>query len=441
MTSEIGEYARYVLRNLIDSLEQPYDAPVFAESGLLYLSDGLAEGSDAIPHADLERLRGEDLSATGSTTLVGGMIDRLLRTEGLGTLEPDLLHALLLLQRRDPALQRRVIRFLRCEPLSAYEQRLLGGLGTAHRARRPVAHDPPARHDRVRAPARVARAAGRSGRGHRARWAHRDPAAAGDRRAAGDRGLGAVGGGRDGVPRRRLHGGTRTAVALARRSDRARSAADPARDPAPARGDRGDAGAPARSPVLDFRRRAAGRRRAVPVHRRSDRRGHAVSRARRDREVRRVSRGVRRGRRAGIGAKPRQADCLRQPAGDHRPRPAVERRSRGRGWCPRGRCRDPRAGRRCDPRRRTGARPRPRDRSRCHVADGREQGARQARARGVQRCRPGRPALEPAVGAARIRRHRRRADRAAQLGLPVQAEDQDLASRSASSSPRADAPS
>ena len=41
MTSEVGDYARYVLRNLIDSLEQPYDAPDFAESGLLYLSDGL----------------------------------------------------------------------------------------------------------------------------------------------------------------------------------------------------------------------------------------------------------------------------------------------------------------------------------------------------------------------------------------------------------------
>ncbi len=128
MTSEVGEYARYVLRNLVDSLERPYDAPVFAESGLLYLSDGLAEGRDAIPHEDLERLRTEDLSGDELDTLVGGMIDRLLRTEGLGQLEPDLLHALLLLQRRDPALQRRVIRFLRCEQLSAYEQRLLGGL-------------------------------------------------------------------------------------------------------------------------------------------------------------------------------------------------------------------------------------------------------------------------------------------------------------------------
>ncbi|MGN6104047.1 MAG: hypothetical protein ACTHU0_02990, partial [Kofleriaceae bacterium] len=128
MTSEVGDYARYVLRNLIDSLERPYDAPVFGESGLLYLSDGLAEGRADVPREQLERLRGDELEGDQLDELVGRIVDRILRTEGLGHLESDLVHALLLLQRRDAALQRRVIRFLRCEPLSGYEQRLLGGL-------------------------------------------------------------------------------------------------------------------------------------------------------------------------------------------------------------------------------------------------------------------------------------------------------------------------
>ena len=128
MTSEVGDYARYVLRNLIDSLEQPYDAPDFAESGLLYLSDGLAEGRGNIPAVDLERLRSDELAGDELDALLGGMVDRILRADGLDHLESDLVHALLLLQRRDPALQRRVIRFLRCEPLTSYEQRLLGGL-------------------------------------------------------------------------------------------------------------------------------------------------------------------------------------------------------------------------------------------------------------------------------------------------------------------------
>ena len=32
MTSEVGDYSRYVLRNLIDSMERPYDAPALSES-------------------------------------------------------------------------------------------------------------------------------------------------------------------------------------------------------------------------------------------------------------------------------------------------------------------------------------------------------------------------------------------------------------------------
>jgi adenylylsulfate kinase-like enzyme len=129
MSTEVSDYARYVLRNFIDSIERPYDAPTLSESGLLYLSNGLAEGNVEHPRAELEALRsGADLGGEDLNALVGGMVDRILRTEGLQTLEPNLLHALLLLQRRDAAIQRRVIQFLRCESLTAHEQRLLGGL-------------------------------------------------------------------------------------------------------------------------------------------------------------------------------------------------------------------------------------------------------------------------------------------------------------------------
>ena len=138
MTSEIGDYARYVLRNLIDSLERPYDAPELAESGLLYLSDGLAEGCGSIAAPELDRLRNAELAGAELDDLIGGLIDRILRTERLSRLEPDLVHALLLLQRRDPAVQRRVIRFLRCEPLSGYEQRLLGGLAARDQPEDPM---------------------------------------------------------------------------------------------------------------------------------------------------------------------------------------------------------------------------------------------------------------------------------------------------------------
>src|SRR5262249_40057158 len=63
LTSDVEDPTRHVLRSLIDSLEQPYDAPSLAESCLMYLSDGLVENRDAISPDDLVRLRTADLSS------------------------------------------------------------------------------------------------------------------------------------------------------------------------------------------------------------------------------------------------------------------------------------------------------------------------------------------------------------------------------------------
>lgn len=138
MTSEVGDYTRYVLRNLIDSMEQPYDAPVLAESALMYLSDGLAEGRVEIPPRELERLRTAELDGDELDAVIGAMVDRIVRTEGLASLEVDLLHALLLLQRRDPALQRRVVKYLRCESLGTHDRKLLGGLAARDQPEDPM---------------------------------------------------------------------------------------------------------------------------------------------------------------------------------------------------------------------------------------------------------------------------------------------------------------
>ena len=138
MTSEVGDYSRYVLRSLVDSMERPYDAPVLHESALMYLSDGLVEARVTIPPDELERLRTAELSETELDSTIGGIIDRIVRTEGLEKLEVDLLHALLLLQRRDPALQRRVIKYLRCESLTGHDRKLLGGLAAREQPEDPL---------------------------------------------------------------------------------------------------------------------------------------------------------------------------------------------------------------------------------------------------------------------------------------------------------------
>ncbi|MCX5741353.1 MAG: hypothetical protein NT062_02510, partial [Proteobacteria bacterium] len=82
MTSEVGDYARYVLRSLIDSMEHSYDAPTLSESALMYLSDGLAEGRVSIPAAELGHLRTAELSEDELDAVVGKIVDRIVRTEG-----------------------------------------------------------------------------------------------------------------------------------------------------------------------------------------------------------------------------------------------------------------------------------------------------------------------------------------------------------------------
>src|SRR5215831_11121475 len=138
LTADVDDPGRYILRSLIDSLEQPYDAPSLAESCLMYLSDGLVEGRDAISPDDLERLRTADLSHDQLEELVGRLVDRVVCSDGLGRLENDLVQALLLLQRRDPALQRRIVRFLRGEALNQYDRKRLGGLAPRDRPEDPL---------------------------------------------------------------------------------------------------------------------------------------------------------------------------------------------------------------------------------------------------------------------------------------------------------------
>ena len=74
------------------------------------------------------KLRNTELADDELVTVVGTMVDRVLRTEGPENLESNMLHALLLLPRRDPALQRRVVKYLRCESLNTHDRKLLGGL-------------------------------------------------------------------------------------------------------------------------------------------------------------------------------------------------------------------------------------------------------------------------------------------------------------------------
>jgi DNA helicase HerA-like ATPase len=128
MTTEAGNYSRYLLSNLVASLDQPYHPPFNETSGLLRLSSAVM---DAVP----------DVSADARTALREGAVpdphaavheyaDRLLLDRRIAAWGVDLdpLRALLHLQREDPRVKGKVLKWLRCEDLSAHDRQALGDL-------------------------------------------------------------------------------------------------------------------------------------------------------------------------------------------------------------------------------------------------------------------------------------------------------------------------
>ncbi|HWN71011.1 MAG TPA: ATP-binding protein, partial [Haliangium sp.] len=79
LTSRTDDYAAYVLHHVIDSLTRSYDPPMEERSGLMLLSDAVAEIREAIPAEALRRLRedGLDLRTLAGDT-VSPLVDRLL---------------------------------------------------------------------------------------------------------------------------------------------------------------------------------------------------------------------------------------------------------------------------------------------------------------------------------------------------------------------------
>ena len=129
MSSDVGDYARYVLIKL-DRLAGAAVRSTFGfgASPSLHLrrarrvAAGRCRGKRSSACAP-QRSPPADLSS-----FVGGLVDRLSRVPALASADSDLLQALLLLQRRDPALRAENRKFLRCESLTGHEQQLLGGL-------------------------------------------------------------------------------------------------------------------------------------------------------------------------------------------------------------------------------------------------------------------------------------------------------------------------
>ncbi|GIW82241.1 MAG: hypothetical protein KatS3mg105_4048 [Gemmatales bacterium] len=130
MTSTAEHYDRYILSNLIDSLDQPFLHPEIPASGLARLSKKLFDALPIAFNEQRQKLREEEIDSAQLGRLVRDMTLELERSDprfsDIG--EPDVLSALLYLQRDDPPIKSRVLKYLRCEDLNAFDRQMLGDL-------------------------------------------------------------------------------------------------------------------------------------------------------------------------------------------------------------------------------------------------------------------------------------------------------------------------
>ncbi|MDG3007475.1 AAA family ATPase [Paludisphaera mucosa] len=126
MTSYTGDYARYALNNVIDSLDRPYFEGRDPESALRRLSDRLVDLLGDARREAVERLREGGLGQAAVDVIVAETADDLIRDERLARVDVYLIQALLYLQAGDPAIHARLVKYLRCEDLNDRDRRYLG---------------------------------------------------------------------------------------------------------------------------------------------------------------------------------------------------------------------------------------------------------------------------------------------------------------------------
>ncbi len=124
MTTASSNYGRYILANLIESLDQPYFEPDVPRSGLEKLSDALLARCGMVAALLAE----PDQDADEIPKLVEIAADDLQRQPHFQRIDLDLIRALLYLQREDTRVKSRVLKYLRCEDLSDSDRKVLGGL-------------------------------------------------------------------------------------------------------------------------------------------------------------------------------------------------------------------------------------------------------------------------------------------------------------------------
>ncbi len=128
MAAEVGSYARYVLQNLIDGLEQRYDPDSDGDdrTGLTRLAAGLLDSVPGLTAEDRVRFRQEE--PANPIILVEDFADRLAAQSAFASCDLELMRVLLHLQRPDSRVRNRALMWLRCQDMTETDRKLLGGI-------------------------------------------------------------------------------------------------------------------------------------------------------------------------------------------------------------------------------------------------------------------------------------------------------------------------
>ncbi|MEO1719225.1 MAG: ATP-binding protein, partial [Pseudomonadota bacterium] len=131
LTPDVGNYANYYLKRLLNSLEKSYDpSGEEAESGLARMTRKLVADCSTITDDDIEALADGDFSELALAELVHDLADRIIAAPRFAgrDLDVNIIRALLYLQRRDPRIDQRIRQYLQGRQLNALSQASVAAL-------------------------------------------------------------------------------------------------------------------------------------------------------------------------------------------------------------------------------------------------------------------------------------------------------------------------
>jgi hypothetical protein len=124
MTTEASNYARYMLTNLIDGLEQPYAPEGPSRTSLARLSSALLESVPQLSRDEKEAFRAGELEPAKA---VDEYADRLQAMERFRSCDLELIRIMLHLERQQPQVHSRALMWLRCQDMRPQDRDWIGG--------------------------------------------------------------------------------------------------------------------------------------------------------------------------------------------------------------------------------------------------------------------------------------------------------------------------